>query len=49
MKLLPDTNIWIELLKKRNILVAARFAATPAEQIVPCAVIRSELMHGAEK
>lgn len=49
MKLLPDTNIWIELLKKRNIIVAARFAATPANEIVTCAVVRSEFMHGAEK
>lgn len=49
MKLLPDINIWIELLQKRNVRVAGRFAATPANQIVTCAIVRSELMHGAEK
>ena len=49
MKLLPDTNVWIELLKKRDVRVAGRFAATPAGQIVTCSIVRAELMHGAEK
>ena len=49
MKLLPDTNIWIELLKQRNIRIASRFAATAVDDIVTCSIVRAELMHGAEK
>ena len=49
MPFLLDTNVWIELLKKRNIALVRRFANTPNEQMHSCSVVRAEMMHGTCK
>lgn len=46
---LPDTNVWIELLKARNPDLSLRFAKVRADDISVASVVRSELMHGAWK
>lgn len=51
---LLDSNVWIQFMRSsaRNgsdLAVGNRFTATPSEQICLCAIVRSELMHGARK
>jgi tRNA(fMet)-specific endonuclease VapC len=49
MSYLLDTNSWIHYLKHADSPVRARLKAVRPVDIVICAVVRSELLHGAEK
>jgi tRNA(fMet)-specific endonuclease VapC len=49
MTYLLDTNIWIEVLKGKNLRLIDRFAQIPTAEIVSCSLVLAELMHGAEK
>jgi tRNA(fMet)-specific endonuclease VapC len=49
MPFLPDTNIWILLLKHPGGLLEQRFRAQATRDIFLCSVVKAELWHGAEK
>lgn len=49
MRYLLDTNIWIEVLKGRNLRLVGRLTETSIDEIAACSPVRAELMHGAEK
>lgn len=47
MRYLPDTNACITLLRQRHPPLIARWQATPASEVVLCAVVVYELRYGA--
>lgn len=49
MAILPDTNVWISLLKNPDSALDARVRSHPVSDILLCAVVKAELWHGAEK
>ncbi len=49
MRYLLDSNVWIEVLKGRNVPLIGRFAGTPVNLLAACSPVRAELTHGAEK
>lgn len=49
MRYLLDTNAWIQYLKIPSSPIAAKLAALSPADIVTCSIVRSELLHGAEK
>ena len=49
MAFLPDTNVWISLLKNPGGKLDARVQAQPVAEILFCSVVKAELWHGAEK
>ncbi len=49
MPFLPDTNIWISLLKNPGGKLDARVRAQSVADIFLCSVVKAELWHGAEK
>jgi tRNA(fMet)-specific endonuclease VapC len=49
MAFLPDTNVWISLLKQPGGNLEARIRSQPVADILLCAVVKAELWHGAEK
>jgi tRNA(fMet)-specific endonuclease VapC len=49
MPYLPDTNVWISLLKNPGSKLEARVRSHPTAGIFLCAVVKAELWHGAEK
>lgn len=49
MAFLPDTNLWISLLKQPGGNLEARIRSQPVANILLCAVVKAELWHGAEK
>lgn len=49
MPYLLDTNMWIYYLKRSSPVLEARLRETLPTEIVTCSVVKSELMHGAEK
>ncbi len=49
MAFLPDTNVWISLLKNPGGKLAAQVQSQPLPDILLCAVVKAELWHGAEK
>jgi tRNA(fMet)-specific endonuclease VapC len=49
MAYLLDTNSWIHYLKHANCPIRTRLATLAPADIVTCAVVRAELLHGAEK
>ena len=49
MAFLPDTNVWISLLKNPGGKLAAKVQSQPVADILLCAVVKAELWHGAEK
>lgn len=49
MPFLPDTNVWIRLLKHPGGPLEHRFRAYPPREIFLCSVVKAELWHGAEK
>jgi tRNA(fMet)-specific endonuclease VapC len=49
MAFLPDTNVWISLLKNPGGNLDARVRSQPVTDIFLCAVVKAELWHGAEK
>ncbi len=46
---LPDTNVWIQLLKQPGDILEQRFLSHPPSQIILCSVVKAELWHGAYK
>jgi tRNA(fMet)-specific endonuclease VapC len=49
MAFLPDTNVWISLLKNPRGKLDAKVRSQPLSDILLCAVVKAELWHGAEK
>lgn len=49
MALLLDTNVWIHYLKNPHGPIRVKLAQLQPSDIVTCSVVRSELLHGAEK
>ena len=49
MAFLPDTNIWISLLKNPGGKLEAMVQSQPVPEIFLCSVVKAELWHGAEK
>jgi tRNA(fMet)-specific endonuclease VapC len=49
MPFLPDTNVWISLLKNPGGKLAAKVQSQPVSEIFLCSVVKAELWHGAEK
>jgi tRNA(fMet)-specific endonuclease VapC len=49
MAFLPDTNLWISLLKNPGGKLDAKVQSQPVPDILLCAVVKAELWHGAEK
>ena len=49
MAFLPDTNVWISLLKQPGAQLDAQVRSHPVAEIFLCAVVKAELWHGAEK
>ena len=49
MPFLPDTNVWITLLKNPGGQLEARMRSHQVSEILLCAVVKAELWHGAEK
>ena len=49
MPYLLDTNVWIHYLKQPDGPILAKLAALQPHDVVTCSIVRSELLHGAEK
>ena len=49
MAFLPDTNVWISLLKNPGGQLEAKVQSQPVSNIFLCSVVKAELWHGAEK
>jgi tRNA(fMet)-specific endonuclease VapC len=49
MSFLLDTNSWIHYLKHADSPVRKRLESLNPSNVVSCSVVRSELLHGAEK
>ncbi len=49
MAWLPDTNVWISLLKNPESQLEARMRSLPMSEVFLCSIIKAELWHGAEK
>ena len=47
--LMPDTNVWIQLIKGRNPVLTARWRSLPEDDIATCSIVKAELWHGAHK
>ena len=48
MPWLPDTNVWICLLKNPGGKLEARVRAQPTHDVFLCSVVKAELWHGAK-
>ncbi|HBJ86393.1 MAG TPA: VapC toxin family PIN domain ribonuclease [Verrucomicrobiales bacterium] len=46
---MPDTNVWIQLIKGRNPALTNRWRTQSAGDIATCSIIKAELWHGAHK
>jgi len=49
MPFLPDTNVWISLLKNPGGQLDARVRSHLTTDVFLCSVVKAELWHGAEK
>lgn len=49
MAWLPDTNVWIQILKRPGTDVEQRLHSHSPDQIRLCSVVKAELWHGAYK
>ena len=49
MPWLPDTNIWIRLLKQPGGRLEEIVLSHPPDEILLCSVVKAELWHGAKK
>lgn len=49
MQYLLDTNAWILYLKKPDSKIQGRLSTISPNDVVTCAIVLSELLHGAEK
>ncbi len=49
MPYLLDTNVWIHYLKQPGSPIRSKLAALQPDDIITCSIVRSELLHGAQK
>lgn len=49
MSYLLDTNAWIQYLKNPASQIRSKLSSLHAIEIVTCSIVRSDLLHGAEK
>lgn len=49
MSFLPDTNLWISLLKNPGGRLEHQIRLQPIADIYLCSIVKAELWHGAEK
>ncbi|HUG67056.1 MAG TPA: type II toxin-antitoxin system VapC family toxin [Pirellulaceae bacterium] len=49
MPYLLDTNVWIHYLKRPGSPIHGKLATLQPADVVTCSIVRSELLHGAEK
>jgi tRNA(fMet)-specific endonuclease VapC len=49
MAWLPDTNVWISLLKNPGGKLEAHVRTQPTREVLLCSIVKAELWHGAEK
>lgn len=49
MPYLLGTNIWIQYFKQPNSPIHAKLSLLCPSDVVTCSIVKSELMHGAEK
>ena len=49
MPYLLDTNVWIHYLKQPGSPIHSKLAMLQPADVVTCSIVRSELLHGAEK
>jgi tRNA(fMet)-specific endonuclease VapC len=49
MAWLPDTNVWIQILKNSGGKLEQMVLNHPPDQILLCSVLKAELWHGAHK
>jgi tRNA(fMet)-specific endonuclease VapC len=49
MAFLPDTNVWISLLKNPGGRLDAKIQSHPVSDVFLCSVVKCELWHGAQK
>jgi tRNA(fMet)-specific endonuclease VapC len=49
MAWLLDTNAWIDYLRNPSSSIRLRLAERTPEEILVCAIVRAELLHGAMK
>ena len=49
MPWLPDTNVWIQILKEPGGVLERAVLEHPPDQIQLCSVVKAELWHGAHK
>lgn len=49
MSYLLDTNAWVNYLRGKSPSIAAHLAVRPREEILFCAVVLGELLHGARR
>lgn len=49
MAWLPDTNVWIHVLKQPGGTLEQRILSHPPTEILLCSVVKAELWHGAHK
>lgn len=49
MPWLPDTNVWINLLKQPGGQIEQAILSHSPDQIVLCSIVKAELWHGAHK
>jgi Predicted nucleic acid-binding protein, contains PIN domain len=49
MAFLPDTNVWIFLLKNPSGKLHSRFQSYQVGEIFLCSIVKAELLHGAHK
>ena len=49
MPYLPDTNVWISLLKNPSGKLYQRFQGEPVAGLFLCSIVKAELWHGAYK
>ena len=49
MPYLLDTNVWINYFKQRSSAIQAKLSLLQPAEVVSCSIVKSELLHGAEK
>ena len=49
MAYLLDTNVWIDYFKQRTSSIHAKLSLLQPAEVVSCSIVKSELLHGAEK
>jgi len=49
MAWLPDTNVWISVLKNPLGRLEQRIRACPIDEVLLCSVVKAELWHGAQQ